>query len=602
MFALTKASFRSLCGCLRCFLLVALGCFSTGHALAKGGTPTLLLSNAQPTLVVNGLVPVWTEEGRDATVLQAVQALPGFQNRSVRSLVHLTDSNTVWLSLNLTRKAGETGDWVLDIPVPFLDSVTLYQRGTGDTWVAQHAGDSVAHDQWSHERLSPSFHLNLPEGQATPVLLQVRNYTNSAIPIYISRDTAHDRRHIQEVVVLGWALGILFAISCLSLVRYQQYRYPSDLAALAYGLVVTTTVAQINGVLNATLLQSWPFVANYATRMLPTIAVGASLIYMRHLYVLSIHHHRFDRIMGAIGWTAVTLSPVALLLMPERLRVIESVLFFLATAVALEAAFLSWRAGSAIWRWMALATVPQGLCLLWYAAEYLGWVAPLWQFRYFTAAAVTISVPVLAYALSLITRDRKDRQQRIRQLDTQDALTGLLNRAAFDEQLVKALQRVHNDGEPVAMAIVQLVNHQKIVETFGSVVAEQCELRSVIKLHRVLRDVDPASRLGTGTFALLLEGVRTRDQLNKRMVKLIASGLTPEPGVQPSVILNFHAACVLFHEQPLEPSLAIIELSDLLADIRPGTRRPIRFIEAAKTMPIRADDALRMLEDRDPPA
>jgi hypothetical protein len=123
------------------------------------------------------------------------------------------------------------------------------------------------------------------------------------------------------------------------------------------------------------------------------------------------------------------------------------------------------------------------------------------------------------------------------------------------------------------------------VEKYGSPIGERCELRAVVKLHRVLRDVDPASRIGMGRFALLLEGVRSRDALNARMVQLIASGLTPQPGLYPEVPLHFHAACVLLQQQPLDASTAIDELTAVLETIAPGSRRPIRYVESAATVP-----------------
>jgi GGDEF domain-containing protein len=197
-----------------------------------------------------------------------------------------------------------------------------------------------------------------------------------------------------------------------------------------------------------------------------------------------------------------------------------------------------------------------------------------------------LSVPVLTYALSQITRDRKDRVQRSKLLNTQDALTGLLNREAFEKLLRSAMERVLGERETVALVLVRLTNLPSIANSFGSAAGEQCELRAVVKLHRVLRDVDPACRLAPGSFALLLEGVRSREQLKTRMTELLASGLIPQPGIEPSMPLEFHAACVLLHEEPLNPSTAIEQLSALLAEMRTETRRPIRFIEAARTQPV----------------
>ena len=105
----------------------------------------------------------------------------------------------------------------------------------------------------------------------------------------------------------------------------------------------------------------------------------------------------------------------------------------------------------------------------------------------------------------------------------------------------------------------------------------------MIKLQRVLRDVDPAGRVGTASFALLLEGISTRQKLTERMVQLIASGLIPLPGLTPPVTLQFHVASVLLHENPVPPETALDHLDEVLDAMSPQTRRPIRFLEPVPT-------------------
>jgi GGDEF domain-containing protein len=148
----------------------------------------------------------------------------------------------------------------------------------------------------------------------------------------------------------------------------------------------------------------------------------------------------------------------------------------------------------------------------------------------------------------------------------------------------EARTRVLEDHDQSALLLVDVINHDHIRETLGDQTAEQCLLRAVVKLHRVLRDVDQAGRVGSARFALLLEGVRTRQEVTERMVKLIASGLIPLKGLHPEVTLQFHIGAVLLHERPLPPDEAMTELNGLMASMSPRTRRPIRFLEPEATM------------------
>jgi two-component system, sensor histidine kinase LadS len=192
-------------------------------------------------------------------------------------------------------------------------------------------------------------------------------------------------------------------------------------------------------------------------------------------------------------------------------------------------------------------------------------------------------VPTLIYALSRATHDRKEVAMRADQLPTQDALTGLLTAQAFQIHVEDAYQRAIDTREPVALVLVSVINLERIRTTMGDTTAEQCMLRAVIKLHRILRDVDPAARIGTERFAMVLEGVNSRQALTERLVKLVASGLVPLQGLEPEVTLQFQAACVLLHDNPVPPDRVLDDLSAVLAGISPRTRRPIRFLEPVPT-------------------
>jgi hypothetical protein len=109
-------------------------------------------------------------------------------------------------------------------------------------------------------------------------------------------------------------------------------------------------------------------------------------------------------------------------------------------------------------------------------------------------------------------------------------------------------------------------------------VAEQSLLRSVIKLRRLVRDVDTVARMGEARFAVILEGASLRASVTERAARLIAAGLMPLPGLKPDVTLQFHIAALLLNERPLEAAEVEAALAGQLSHMSPRTRRPIRFI------------------------
>jgi GGDEF domain-containing protein len=133
-------------------------------------------------------------------------------------------------------------------------------------------------------------------------------------------------------------------------------------------------------------------------------------------------------------------------------------------------------------------------------------------------------------------------------------------------------------------------------------VAEQSLLRSVIKLRRVLRDVDTVGRVGEARFGLILEGVTSRTSVTDRAARLIAAGLMPLPGLKPDVTLQFHVAAVLLRERRVEPREVEESLAELLGSMSPRTRRPIRFLKPEDTLPAPLDTDSELPDDALQPA
>jgi diguanylate cyclase (GGDEF)-like protein len=226
----------------------------------------------------------------------------------------------------------------------------------------------------------------------------------------------------------------------------------------------------------------------------------------------------------------------------------------------------------------------------------LGWVADMpYVSQFAIVTALAVEVPLLLVALFMRSRDRHSAEVREQALSTHDALTGLLAQHLFHDRLRQVVVRYRRDGESAAVMYIDLVNHGRIRELFGSAAAEQSLLRSVIKLRRLLRDVDTVARVGEARFGVILEGASSRSSVTERAARLIAAGLMPLPGLKPDVTLQFHVAALLLNERALEADQVDGALAGQLAQMSPRTRRPIRFIQpeqaaAGETPPETAHD------------
>jgi diguanylate cyclase (GGDEF)-like protein len=238
----------------------------------------------------------------------------------------------------------------------------------------------------------------------------------------------------------------------------------------------------------------------------------------------------------------------------------------------------AWRRRDVVGKWVCAAYLPMTLSVLASFMRIFGWLPVSTASQYAVVLAMAVEVPLLLVALTIRSRDRHSAQVREQALTTHDALTGLLAPHLFQDRLRQVCTRYKRDGQSAAVMFIDLVNHGRIKETFGAAVAEQSLLRSVIKLRRLLRDVDTVARMGEARFAVVLEGASLRASVTERAARLIAAGLMPLPGLKPDVTLQFHIAALLLNERALDAAEVEAALHGQLAQMSPRTRRPIRFI------------------------
>lgn len=571
-------------------LLVTVCCLSAMSSQAANPSSSsaqpveiIVLDDRKPSVQIDTAVGSWIDEGSNASIELVASGGVAFKPEPALSRYALNKYDTLWIKLRFKRTTDSRTDWTLNLPMPFVDSVTLYQTDQAGRWTAQRAGDSVAQAEWHKRGLYSDFELHLTDATPKDIYLQIRNFRPVSVPIRLTAGPLRESQRQLELLSLGLMLGTLVSLAALSLLRYLEHRQPIDGWAALFGLLIAATVAQITGVLNAFVWGAVPEIGNYASSFMPVVAVGCTLLFVRNVFVLHVHFQRFDRFLASVGWG--TLASVLAFAVMDRFVAdsVSSMVMIFASLVALGATFLSWHNGSTVGRWLMLALLPQFLALIYMLGETLGLVPLFWQMRYVTSLCVALTVPTMLYALSQLTHDRKELVVRANHLPTQDALTGLLTPEVFQTHLECAVQRAIDHREPLALVMVQVTNHEHIRQAYSDTTAEQSLLRAVVKLQRILRDVDPAGRVGTAQFGLLMEGVTTRPALTERMVKLIGSGLIPLPGLVPEVTLHFQVACVLLHENPVPPERVLDDLRQLLAGISPNSRRPIRFLEAIPT-------------------
>jgi diguanylate cyclase (GGDEF)-like protein len=127
---------------------------------------------------------------------------------------------------------------------------------------------------------------------------------------------------------------------------------------------------------------------------------------------------------------------------------------------------------------------------------------------------------VLALLVSLMVSGRaratqlaEAMTQELRHMAQHDALTGLPNRALFDDRLGQELARARRRDGFFALAFLDLDKFKPINDNFGHAVGDRVLQQVAKRLQECIRAEDTVGRIGGDEFVLLLTGLLTPDSV-----------------------------------------------------------------------------------------
>jgi diguanylate cyclase (GGDEF)-like protein/PAS domain S-box-containing protein len=168
-----------------------------------------------------------------------------------------------------------------------------------------------------------------------------------------------------------------------------------------------------------------------------------------------------------------------------------------------------------------------------------------------STAFISMNASVLTNAagaisgLMAVVRDvteRKHVEDKLLYMSTHDALTGVYNRAYF-EQEVQRLQRA--EVAPVSVIIVDIDRFKQINDNFGHGAGDEALRRTAATLRRSFRGEDVVARIGGDEFCVLLPGADTSAAaLAVQRMKGNMAVLNMTKGVPPLGLSVGHATAV----------------------------------------------------------
>jgi two-component system, sensor histidine kinase LadS len=552
--------------------------------------PRAPISLAQAPLDVSAFAASWVQSGEPAAIEKVVQNLGPFQPSAARPTYQLGRGKTLWLHLRVQRTADGASEWVLQVPMPVLDSVTAYQRNAAGQWKAQTAGDTVDMALWPEPGRYPFFRLMLAPGETRDVFLKVRHSTVLSLPVRLVPVARHDLRTQTEYMGLGIVFGAILLLIGLCAVRGWALRDGGYAWYTLYAIVSLLAVAAYTGVAAQLLwtgAQRW---IDASPGVLALLAACLALLIVRGLSGVVTRQRWLARLIFGVVLLGPLLAVVYLFLERPTGVAVLGVYLMTVAALSITAATLAWVRGDEVGVWVMAGALPLALAVMLVLAAAFGIIAASWVTEYALVSGIALALPMLYGALHNRSRERRGAEFRQMASSSQDALTGLLTARVFQARVEQAVARFHKHGEGAAVMLIEMANHGRIKDGLGSAVAEECLLRAVVQLRHLVRDVDTTGRVGEARFGLILEGVDSRAVVSDRATRMIAAGLrSTESPNGPEVTLQFQIAAVLLTEHVREAPALIFALGDQLASMSSNTRRPIRFLDSGEAQPSNPD-------------
>jgi diguanylate cyclase (GGDEF)-like protein/PAS domain S-box-containing protein len=103
--------------------------------------------------------------------------------------------------------------------------------------------------------------------------------------------------------------------------------------------------------------------------------------------------------------------------------------------------------------------------------------------------------------------ERKAAEEKIALLARTDSLTGLANRATFNERLAQAFAATRRGGPPFAVISLDVDHFKNVNDTLGHPAGDQLLCLMAQRLKETVRETDVVARLGGDEFAILQSGI-----------------------------------------------------------------------------------------------
>ena len=244
------------------------------------------------------------------------------------------------------------------------------------------------------------------------------------------------------------------------------------------------------------------------TNVLYGISLGITLLILRQTRSLRL----------AANWT-LTAAFTVLMFQSWVLGGVAALAYPWLSCLPVAAMLLRGVRGGAVWTGVSLA----GVIAIW-AADTMGVLPDMSGMSgaargatAVTIASLTVTLGALAWLAESradeLLRDLQRQKQEFQERAVRDWLTGLANRSLLTECLIQSWERARRHGPRGALFFIDLNDFKLVNDEHGHSAGDQVLREVALRLQDTVRSSDLVGRIGGDEFALIIEGVESRNDV-----------------------------------------------------------------------------------------
>jgi diguanylate cyclase (GGDEF)-like protein len=412
-----------------------------------------------------------------------------------------------WLHAELFNQNNGEQRWLLVLDYPLLDNVDVYLRYPDGTVEHMASGDRLPFSARSIRYRHPNFWVNLPQRSEVELLVRVASRSSLQTPLSLFTPKAFAEMERDLQFGIGLFYGILVALLSYNLVLWLSLKDASHFWYMVHVCGFGLVMFCLNGLAFEYLWPNSPWLANLAIPLSMALSQITMHQFCRVFLELKERQPLADKFaLGLIGFfvlmgLATFVVDYRTAVLPMTLSVFPGTVFILYAAIsAIRNGYAPAKVFLTAWAFLLL-----GVAL--YASVSFGVLPKNFATEYGIQLGSALEMILLSFALAYryarlrgenerLVREHNEQlerhvarrtselstaleqlaeaNQRLRESNRRDALTGLFNRRHFRDMFEHQLHNAAENHQPLAVLLLDLDHFKDVNDTHGHLAGDEC--------------------------------------------------------------------------------------------------------------------------------